>query len=381
MNIIKCISLTLAISLLLNCGSSKPSNQVSQQSAVTKLESIDKTLFFTGTIQPLRASSISFPMDAVIETMNVHYGQYVKKDEVIAILHSTALQKLYNDNLTDYLKAKDNFGIARAKFTGTKNLWDAGLLSKNNYLSEKSNLDTARVTFMQSTEKLKEILDKMEDSDGLDLSKLSLSEFDKVRKALTSKHDRIYLKAPASGLLLYPPKSGDDKTERITVGSSVKAGQVFALVGDLTGISIEIDVPEIDIAKIKPGMKASITGVALGQQALQGELVAVNAQASATNNSGLPSFTALIEVKKLTPSQQPWIKVGMSASIALSVEDDKHLLIPIEAIKQEGGLSVVTVREQDGKLVKRAISTGAAQADKVIVESGLREGDRLVYAH
>ena len=42
--------------------------------------------------------------------------------------------------MTDYLKAKDSDTIAKAKFTGTQDLWGSGLLSKNNYLSEKSNV-------------------------------------------------------------------------------------------------------------------------------------------------------------------------------------------------------------------------------------------------
>jgi len=376
---LKPLIITLAIIALTACGNAPKPGKTATQSYVSDLAAVDKTLFFTGTIQPLRSSSISVPMDAVVDSMSAHYGQRVKKDEVIAVLSSTELQRQYNETLTDYLKAKDSFAVARAKFTGTKNLWDAGLLSKNNYLSEKSSLDTARVTLMQSTRKLSEMLEKMDDQDTRDLSQLNLAEFDKVRQALSGKHDRIYLKAPASGVLLYPPKSGDDKGERLSVGSSVKAGQVFALVGDLTGVSIEIDVPEIDIGNIRPGMKASITGVALGQQVLQGELVVVNAQASASSGSALPSFSALVEVKQLTAEQQAWVKVGMSAAVALAVADDKHLLIPVAAIRQQSGDSMVTVREPDGKLVDRRISTGAAQADKVIVEAGLHAGDVVVY--
>ncbi|MGQ3890761.1 efflux RND transporter periplasmic adaptor subunit [Legionella sp. CNM-4043-24] len=379
MNIIRMIILALLVTQLSACGETPKSGRPGAHTYVSRKEAVDKTLYFTGTIQPLHASSVSVPMDAVVESMDIHYGQPLKKGDVIAVLRSTELQRQYNETLTDYLKAKDSFAVARAKFTGTKNLWDAGLLSKNNYLSEKSSLDTARVTLMQSTRKLSEMLEKMDDSDARDLSQLSLAEFDKVRQALSGKHDRIFLKAPADGVLLYPPKSGEDKGERLSVGSSVKAGQVFALVGDLTGVSIEIDVPEIDIDKIRAGLKASVTGVAMRHEVLQGELVAINAQASAGNGSALPSFSAVVEIRHLTKSQQAWVKVGMSAAVALMVADDQHLFIPIAAVRQQSGDSMVTVREPDGKLVDRRISTGAAQADKVIVETGLREGDVVVY--
>jgi hypothetical protein len=208
---------------------------------------------------------------------------------------------------------------------------------------------------------------------------LSLADFDKVRKILTSNHNIIRLKAPNDGVMLYPPKSGDDKATRITVGSSIKSGQVLALVGNLNGISIEIDVPEIDIDKIRPGMLATVSGVAFGKHQLKGTLVAVNAQASNTSNGGLPSFTAVVEVKTLTAEQQPWIKVGMSAAIELNVDSNNQLLVPIAAVKREKGNSIVTLQLAQGSLEKRIITTGAAQADSVVIETGLKSGDVAVY--
>lgn len=380
MNIfLKAIIGSLCALTLASCGGHDKQKMVSSNTYEVKALPLHKTLHFTGTIQPLRENTLSSPMEAVVETMNFHYGQMVKKGDVVLTLNSNELQKLYNDTLTDYLKAKDSYTIAKAKFVGTQELWSAGLLSKNNYLSEKSNVDTSRVTLMQATRKLTEMLEKMDENNSQNLSALSLADFDKVRKVLTSSHNLIHLKAPSDGVILYPPKSGEDKTTRVTVGSTVKAGQVIALVGDLTGISVEIDVPEIDIDKIRPGMKASISGVAFGKHQLQGKLVAINAQASNSNNGGLPSFTAVVEVSSLTKEQQPWIKVGMSAAIELSVDSDNQLLIPIAAVKREKGNSVVTIQLAQGSIEKRIITTGPAQADSVVIESGLKAGDVVVY--
>lgn len=365
--------------ILTSCDSHEKQKATAVNTYEVKPLPMHKTLHFTGTIQPLHESTLTSPMESVVETMNFHYGQMVKKGDVVLTLNSNELQKQYNDTLTDYLKAKDSYTIAKAKFSGTQDLWNSGLLSKNNYLSEKSNIDTARVTLMQATRKLTELLEKMDENNAQKLSALSLSDFDKVRKILTSNHNIIRLKAPNDGVMLYPPKSGEDKATRITVGSSVKSGQVLALIGNLSGISVEIDVPEIDIDKIRPGMKATISGVAFGKHQLKGTLVAVNAQASNTSGGGLPSFTAVVEVKSLTAEQQPWIKVGMSAAIELNVDSDNQLLIPIAAVKREKGNSMVTLQLAQGSLEKRIITTGVAQADSVVVETGLKIGDVVVY--
>ncbi|RAP37346.1 hypothetical protein B1207_04000 [Legionella quinlivanii] len=375
MRFFKLIVCCFFLSLLSGCKEDSSTVQHLQK-FVVKSEPLNKTLAFTGTIQPLKENTLSSSMDAIIETMNFHYGQLVHKGDVVIVLNSSELQKQYNDILTDYLKAKDSYNVAKAKFTGTQELWDAGLLSKNNYLSEKSSLDTARITLMQSTRKLSEMLEKMDD--GADLSSLSLAEFDKVRQALSTNHNLIRIKAPATGILLYPPKSGDDKSGRLSVGSAVKSGQAIGLIGDMSGISVEIDVPEVDIDKIHPGMKASVSGVALGQEVLHGELVAVNAQATA-NGGALPSFSAIVEVKNLSKEQQALIKVGMSASIELAVDEEKQLLIPIAAVSRENGRSVVQLHNPDGVISKQPIATGATQMDKVSVVAGLKEGDIIVY--
>ncbi|MFI4918442.1 MAG: efflux RND transporter periplasmic adaptor subunit [Legionellales bacterium] len=365
--------------LVSGCGGQTKPGTDFKHSYEVKALSLHKSLHFTGTVQPLHESALTSPMAAVVERMNFHYGQMVNKGDVVLTLDSNELQKQYNETLTDYLKAKDSYTIAKTKFIGTEDLWGAGLLSKNNYLSEKSAVVTARVTMMQATRKITELLDKMDDSNAQNVSTLSLADFAKVKKILTAKHNLIHLKAPSAGVLLYPPKSGDDKATRVTVGTSIKSGQVIALIGDLKGISVEINVPEIDIDTLRPGMAATVSGVAFGKHQLKGQLVTVNAQASGNSNVGLPSFTAVIEVHALTAEEQPWIKVGMSAAIELSTDSNEQLVVPIAAVRREQGNSVVSVKLPNGSIEQRIITSGAAQADSVVVESGLKAGDVVVY--
>ena len=372
-------SLIIFFSLLvLACSSSTSHKKTTLTTCTVEQASVHKTLYFTGTLEPLHESALASTMDAVVESMHYHYGQPVKQGATVFTLNSAELQKQYNETLTDYLKAKDSYSIAQAKFTGTNDLWDAGLLSKNNYLSEKSGLNTAQVTLMQATGKLSEMLEKMGEGEDDKLSALSFAEFDKVRMALTSQHNLIQLKAPSDGVLLYPPKAATDSTSRITVGSAIKAGQVLALMGDLSGVRVEIDVPEVDMSEIKIGMPAIIHGLAFGKEALHGTLVAINAQASRNANSSLPSFTAIVEVSSLTPTQQALIRVGMSASVELAIENTNKLLVPIAAILQENDKNTVKVQTAQGKTIMRAVTTGVVQGDKVVIESGLSVNDVVV---
>ena len=231
---------------------------------------------------------------------------------------------------------------------------------------------------MQATRKLSEMLKKMGDATDESLTSLSFSEFDKVRLALTGQHNLIRLSAQSDGILLYPPKSGDDKNQRLQVGVSVKAGQALATVGDLRGVRVEIDIPEVDIIDIKQGMPATIKGLAFGDEPLHGQLAFVNAQASMTNGAGLPSFSAIVEVKTLTPSQQKLVKVGMSASVELTATSKKKLMIPISAVEQRAGQSFVKKQDASGKIRLHRVVTDEVHNDQVVIKSGLAEGDVIV---
>lgn len=371
------IIILLITTLLSGCGhDSKPSK--TQNTFIVKNKVSHDTLHFTGTIEPLREATVSSPVDGVIEQMNYSFGQTVKKGEVLFILNSPTLQKQYNDALTDYLKAKDNYSIAKTKFNGTEDLWQAGLIAKNNYLSEKSNLNTTNMALLQAWHTLSELIETTGNEQDLDLSSLNLADFDKVQKALSHQHHFIQFKAPTNGILLAPPQTGDSKTNRLSVGTSIKAGQAIALVGDLSGIRVDIEIPEVDIEKIKVGLPATVRGIAFNRQELHGQLTAITAQASNNSNSTLPTFQAQVQVRELTQAQQNAVKVGMSTTIELDVEKDQQLMIPITAVHLVHGNSVVHLQLPNGNVREQKIVTGSAKATMVSVVEGLHEGDVII---
>lgn len=233
----------------------------------------------------------------------------------------------------------------------------------------------------QSARKLAEMVRKVGDEEcHHQINALDLAQFEKVQNALSKRHDRIHIKAPVNGVLIYPPQTTtDDKNNRIAVGSSLKTGQVLALVGDMSGIRVEIDVPEIDIDKIKPGMQAEVRSIAFPNDVMKGELVSINAQATAGAGNSLPTFPALVEVKSLSKQQADWVKVGMTVNVELKAQSKDKLMVPIQAVKYKQGKSVVKLKDTEGHIQEVVVTTGGAQADKVAIEAGIKPGDVVVY--
>lgn len=379
--IINIVYLTILALIVTGCGQEPHAPKTPMKAYIVSPQKITKKLHFSGVIQPLKESTITNPVDGVVEQMPYKFGQKIPKNKTIFILKSSELQKQYNDSLTEYLKAKDAYNVARSKFNGTHDLWEAGLISKNNFLSEKSNLSNARVTMEQSARKLAEMIQKVgDDEHHHQINALDLSQFKAVKDALSKRHDQIRIQSPVDGVLIYPPQtSTDDKNNKVTLGSALKNGQLLALIGDMSGIRVEIDVPEIDINKVKTGMTAEVRSISFPNDVMTGELVNINAQATAGVGNALPNFPALVEVKSLTQQQMEWVKVGMTVHVELSAKSQDKLMVPIQAVKYRKGKSVVLLKNKAGQINEVVVVTGDSEADKVAIESGIKTGDVVVY--
>lgn len=368
------ISLSFCI-ILCACNKNENKKTVSNTYTVTK-ENLHKSLFFTGIFQPINESTLSNPVDGIVENMHFNYGQKVKKDDIVFTLNSEALQREFNVSLTEYLKAKDNWANANSKFQGIQSLWDEGLIAKNNYLSEQSSLKHTHVALIESKNKLASIIEKFGENNTQDIENLSFKDFEQVRKTLDNKHNLLKLKASIDGILLYPPKQTDERN-KLTIGCAVKAGTSMALIGDLSGVKIEIDIPEVDIDKIKVGMSAIIKSTAFPEDTLLGQIISINSQAS-ISSSPLPSFSAIVEVRKLTSSQKSWVKVGMSAEIEIPLNMNEKILVPRQAISKINDENFVQVKTAAGKIENRKIKIQNLEQDKFVVSSGIKAGEKVV---
>jgi HlyD family secretion protein len=372
--------LFFTVLLLVSCGEqAKPVEKI-QQTYVLNPQVLSKTLYFSGSVQPIKQTPVIVKDSSVIENVYARYGDRVEKGQKLVQLNSATLHKELNEALTNYLKAKDTYNVTKVKFEGTQQLWDSGLIPKNNYLSEKSSLDTSLISLLQEEEKLKQTANKIQGVNLDKFSKLQLADITKIKKILKTNYNIYTIRANSSGVLLMPPKSTDDGAVDFRPGAHIKENQVIAMIGNMQGVSVNIKISEVDVEKIKKGQKAVIKGVAFPEFPLQGAIVSVGAQAStaASGSSGFPVFEAHVEVPQLTEQQKKIIKVGMTAAVEVDIKSKKVLMVPIQSVFESNGHTMVNVK-QKGKVIAQNITTGEASVDKVVVESGLKQGDVVVY--
>ena len=138
-----------------------------------------------------------------------------------------------------------------------------------------------------------------------------------------------------------------------------------------------VAIDEHDIAKVTPGMKATVKVEALKGEEFPAEIT--NVSVSGSNSGGSSKFSV-----ELTLPMSENMLSGMSASAVIPLEEKSDvLLIPAAALVQQGAKTVVyTALDKEGNPASPvAVQTGLTDGENVEILSGLTEGQKIYYSY
>lgn len=369
---------------LLACQRTQHSDSASaqnSQTATAALQSSVTHLYYSGTLQPLRSVTVTSPVDGVIEQIAFHAGDRVKQGQLLLLIHSDKSQQDYAQAITNYLKDKDQYLRNRMEFAGTEALYHAQIVAKEDYLSAKSQLQANELSYLNSTQALRTLLQKIPGAPQ-NIESLSLNDIPRLKRLLAASVADVKVTAPTTGITLTPAKaqdSGDsssDASDALSVGKSVKETDTLLNIGDMSGVTTQIAVAETDINAIKIGQSAVITSAALPGIWLYGKVIAISQQAK--SSQGAVTFTVGIAAPNLDALQQSLIKVGMTSKVDISVSQPPQIKIPINAVVLKNGVATVTlIDKKSGKSRVVEVETGLTDQEQVVILKGLQAGDQV----
>jgi HlyD family secretion protein len=152
--------------------------------------------------------------------------------------------------------------------------------------------------------------------------------------------------------------------------TSVSGGTALATIADLTDLRVVGQIDEAQIGRVAVGQVVEIRVDAYPDRAFTGRVARVSPLGTEVSNV----VTFDVEVI-ITDRDAQLLRSGMSAD--LEIETGRHedvLLIPLNAIQTSAGRR--TVRLTSGR--RRPIRTGATDGTRIVVLSGLSEGDRIL---
>ena len=157
-----------------------------------------------------------------------------------------------------------------------------------------------------------------------------------------------------------------------------------AVIYDMSALTFDISVNELDINKIQVGQQVEITADAVEGETFTGVVDKVNINGTTTNGSTNYPVTVLVDG---TPEE---LKPGMNVSAKIIVEDAGSVLcVPVEAVSRGAdGTSLVKVAgegalDENGnvvdpsKLEDREVTLGRSDDTYIEILSGLEEGETV----
>lgn len=176
----------------------------------------------------------------------------------------------------------------------------------------------------------KDALDKAEESVESAQNKLDSSQ---------DNYDNYTITAPISGQVIAKNfKVGDN----ITKNSS--STTVLATIYDLSSLTFEMSIDELDIQKVKVGQKVVITADAMEGQTFSGTVTNVSLESTYSNGvSTYPVTVTMDEMGDLIP--------GMNVDGIITLEEASDVLtVPVDALMRGNQVYVKdeTVTEQQG---------------------------------
>lgn len=264
-------------------------------------------------------------------------------------------------NLPTFTKADQYFSDLSTNI-GLVNNDLSSLIAANTSITSGKNLITSNQQSIN--EKTLSLAKITAGTDKLDIesAKLNVVTRQNALNDAKSKYADYTIKAPFTGTLAtLTVKKNDTVSSGTSLGTEITK-QKFA----------EIQLNEVDAAKVKQGQKATLTFDALDGLSLAGQVATVDSIGTVTQN--VVNYKVAISID----SEDDRIKPGMSVNSAIITDIVSDVvLIPNNALHADNQGSYIQKLE-NGVPVNYPVTVGLSNDSETVVLTGLNDGDLVV---
>lgn len=279
-----------------------------------------ETIEIAADVAGARRATLAAEVDGTVEAIEVDLGDRVSAGEVLIRIDTRSVATEVEEAEANYAQAEEDAARAEALF-------------------EKRSITRDRLTTTRT---------------ALEVSRARLES---VRIRLAKSTIRA-------------PWAGEIAERMIEVGDFVDVGQGVLELVQTDRLKIRAEVAAEDARHIQAGESATLRLQALPGETFEAKIVRIGASLSST------SRTLPIEVELENPGGR--LKPGMFGRLTLPRRElEAALLVPLASLVDYEDGKVVYVVE-DGVAQRRPVQPGAVIGDRVVIESGLSGGDRVI---
>lgn len=324
---------------------------------------------YSGSIEPESVVNMAFRLGGYIDQVPVHEGEVIAQGTTMARLRPADYQVKVDQATSQLEQAKAalvqtedgvkqaQVGVDKAKldYDRADALFKKQSLTKSDMDGAKAQLDNANAVLDGAKAQLPLARARISGAQGLvDEANLALKD--------------TALVAPMHGVVV---------KRLVEVGSLVGPGTPAFVLADLNTLKAVFGAPDLLLAHLKVGMPLSLATESV-PGTFTGHVASIASAADARSR--------VFDVEVTFPNPGLRLKPGMIVTVQMG---NTHPaagvpVIPLSAVVRskagQEGYSVFVVEDQGGKEVSRArpVTLGGALNDSIIVNTGLRAGERIV---
>ena len=194
---------------------------------------------------------------------------------------------------------------------------------------------------------------------------------------LIEKLEDYSITAPISGTVVQKNYKALDKIG----GSSMSSTTTLAIIYDMSKLTFELSIDELDLQLIQVGQEVKVTSDSIDNVAYTG--VVTKKSIVGSSSGGTTTYPVTVEIEE-TDGLLP----GMNINAEIIISSTENVLtIPVSALKRGNKVEVVKNPEGiTGNVVAEkpetetvAVEIGASDENYIEIKSGLSEGDVVIY--
>ena len=298
-------------------------------------KSLNSYLVLNGIVEPERLVEVYARLSAYVKEIIKEEGDYVRENDVLALLDDTEIRISYEQARIALDQAKVSMDEAEQNYIRSQELMKKDLISEQEFQTQEGVFKQRQLDYSNRQESLKNL-------------ELQLG-WTKIR-------------ALAEGYI----------TERlIEVGSRVNNNQQVYTIEDFKPLLVRVYVPTSDAVALEVGMPAEITtGEVLRGAVFTGKVKLINPR--------IDTQTGTVKVTVEAYDDSLRLKPGMFVEVRINIgHKDNVLVVPRKSVLYKQNKTYVFV-VTGNTVSQREVILGLNEEDEVEVVSGVEEGQVIV---
>ena len=276
---------------------------------------------FSGTVEEMTGSVLSFMVSGTLKNMQVSPGDKVSKGQLVAEVDDATLHHTHDMAATALRQAED-------ACRRMKQLHDAGSLPEIQWIEVQSKLEQA-----QAAERI-------------------------ARKNLNDSR-------------LYAPFNGVIAEKNVEAGQNVMPGMPVVKLVTVGRVKVKIAVPENEISHVSIGQPVTVRVSAPNGAVFEGKVTERGIVANAMTRS--------YEVKALIDNPNGKLLPGMICDVSMpQAGEDTVILLPASVVQTDNANRHFVWTSRQGKAHRQFIRTGVLTDGGITVTAGLSAGDEVL---